>query len=169
MSNNKGFTISEMLISLLVISLIVVILGGGIVVVQKTYKEINLKAEGEVLMSTAATKIIDEMRFAKKIEMSEVGFEAPLPTFESDSYGGRIFFTSENDGIKINTIDGQKIPLLTDKTMTSGLVPSVSYEFVEDKIKPKDSYFRVDIKIKSGNNDSYIKQRINVTPINYNL
>ena len=100
MSNNKGLTISEMLISLLVISLIVVILGGGIVVVQKTYKEINLKAEGEVLMSTAATKIIDEMRFAKKIEMSEVGFEAPLPTFESDSYGGRIFFTSEEDGIK---------------------------------------------------------------------
>lgn len=45
MKNKEGFSISEMLMVVMILSLIIVILGSGVMVVKNAYERITLKAE----------------------------------------------------------------------------------------------------------------------------
>ena len=67
MKNKEGFSISEMLMVVMILSLIIVILGSGVMVVKNAYERITLKAEAQTLLSTTITKVTDEFRFSKYI------------------------------------------------------------------------------------------------------
>ncbi|MEG0924791.1 MAG: hypothetical protein RSD90_03440 [Anaerovoracaceae bacterium] len=154
----SGFTISEMLMAVLILSLIIIIIGGGVVVVKNSYQTISLKAEAEVLISTTITKVTDEFRFAKNVE-SGIGV-APA-SFESGNSKYRMTFANKPDGIyTISTVGNYEIPLLTDKTMTSKLIPTIEYSFDEST-----KLFNATITIKYQDKE-YTKQAITIKPIN---
>ena len=56
MKNKEGFSISEMLMVVMILSLIIVILGSGVMEVKNAYERITLKAEAQTLLSTTITK-----------------------------------------------------------------------------------------------------------------
>lgn len=155
----SGFTISEMLMAVLILSLIIIIIGGGVVVVKNSYQTISLKAEAEVLISTTITKVTDEFRFAKNVESTTP--DGTTASFESGNSKYRMTFTNKTDGIyTVSTVGNHEIPLLTDKTMTSKLIPSIVYSFDEST-----KLFNATITIKYQDKE-YTKQAITIKPIN---
>lgn len=161
--DKKGFTLSELLLVVLILSIIVVVIGGGIVVVKNAYERITLKSEAQVLLSTNITKVTDELRFASEIDTSDS--QIGVPTFTSGNMGYKIYLCNdESNGICYSCIASQqaskKIPLLTDKTLTSGLVPEVEYSY--DK---GEKAFTANIEIVH-NGTVVVSQEINVVPLN---
>lgn len=160
--NKKGFTLSETLASVLILILVVTIIGGGIVVVKNAYQRITLKANAQVLMSTAITKVSDELKFAENIEGTDT------PTFVSGNNSYKMSFvngdgTADNLGIMEAYATGdstQNIQLLSTKTMTDGLVPSITYNYSSD-----DKLFTATIEVKK-DGTTVSKQTITVRPLN---
>lgn len=162
--NNKlGFSISELLMVVMILSLIIVILGGGVKVVKNSYERITLKAEAQTLLSTTITRVTDEFRFAKYIKAED---DPKAAKFTSGNLGYEIWFengdgNSGTKGILICTNAGTSIQLLTDKTMTEQLTPSIDYQY--DKAQ---NLFTATITIATKDNKEFLKQEIKVKPIN---
>ena len=157
-----GFSISEMLMVVLILSLIIVVLGSGVMVVKNAYEKITVKAEAQTLLSTTITKVTDEFRFSKYIK--DDGTD-PVK-FTSGNQGYEIWFengddTKGNRGILMCANGGGSVQLLTDKTMTSRLTPKMTYSY--DKT---DNLFFATITIAYKDNEEYLKQEIKVKPIN---
>lgn len=162
LKNKKGFSISEMLMVVMILSLIIVILGSGVMVVKNAYEKITLKAEAQTLLSTTITKVTDEFRFSKYINddgTSPVRFVSGIRGYEiwfEDGDG-----TSGKKGILVCNLGGTSTQLLTDKTMTSRLTPTITYQYDKDK-----KLFAATITIATKENKKFLQQEIKVKPIN---
>lgn len=162
MRNKDGFSISEMLMVVLILSLIIVILGSGVMVVKNSYEKITLKAEGQTLLSTTITKVTDEFRFSKYIDDDG----ATPVKFTSGNLGYEIWFENADEssgkkGILVCNRGGTTSQLLTDKTMTSRLTPSITYQFDKDQ-----NLFTATVTIATKDNEKFLEQEIKVKPIN---
>lgn len=153
--NSRGFTLSETLAAMLILALVIVITGGGVIVVKDAYQKITLRANAQVLMSTVITKVSDEFRYAEDIDGQ---------TFVSGNSGYKMSFTNDNTKGIMTTYysgDGSKVEstsLLSDKTMTDGLVTSISdYTYSND-------FFKATIAVKKAGFS--ISQNIVVKPLN---
>lgn len=160
-TNRKGFSISELLMVVLILSLLTVILGSGFMVVKNSYEKITVKAEAQTLLSTTITKVTDEFRFAKYINAED----PKAVKFTSGNLGYEIWFengdgNSGTKGIMVCNHAGLSTQLLTDQTMTSKLTPQIEYEYDENA-----NLFTATIIIKYKETD-YLKQVIKVKPIN---
>lgn len=161
--NKKGFTISETMVSIMILSLVVAIIGGGIIVVKNSYERITLKANAQVLISTTISKVNQEFRFAEDIETNGNSVYTETPYFVGTD-GYRMSFVNKSDkGIMVHYSYGdesQESSLLTDKTMTDGLIPSIVYRYSKD-----DNLFSYTVIVKQ--NDKTIEQQeIKVRPLN---
>lgn len=159
--NRKGFSISEMLMVVLILSLLIVVLGSGVMVVKNTYEKITVKAEAQTLLSTTITKVTDEFRFAKYIN----GDDPSAVKFTSGNLGYEIWLAngdgkSGTKGVLVCNNVGTSSQLLTDKTMTSRLTPKIEYSYDD-----KEDLFTATITIVYEEAD-YLKQEIKVKPIN---
>lgn len=162
MKNKKGFSISELLMVVMILSLIIVILGSGVMVVKNAYEKITLKAEAQTLLSTTITKVSDEFRFAKYID----GDNPDLVKFTSGNLGYEIWFENSDGstamkGILVCTNAGTSVQLLTDKTMTDRLTPSITYKYDADK-----NLFTATVTIATKEKKRILEQEIKVKPIN---
>ncbi|SCJ71948.1 Uncharacterised protein [uncultured Eubacterium sp.] len=161
--NKKGFSISEMLMVVMILSLIIVMLGSGVMVVKNSYEKITLKAEAQTLLSTTITKVSDEFRFAKYVNADD---NPKAAKFVSGNLGYEIWFKNDDGssgmkGILICNNAGVSAQLLTDKTMTSRLTPSIEYQYDKD-----NRLFTATITIATRDNDKFLEQEIKVKPIN---
>lgn len=162
--NNKGFTLSETLASLLILALVIVIIGGGVIVVKDAYQRITLKANAQVLMSTAISKVQDELKFAESIDDT-----ASPVTFTSGNNNYKLSFengdgTKENLGIMEVYGEGttaQPVQMLSTKTMTNGLVPSIEYSYDSTR-----KLFTATVTVKDKDGTVKASQKFNVKPLN---
>ena len=92
LSRANGFSLSEMLMVVLVLSLLLMVIGGGVSVVQNAYVKIPLKADAQVLLSTAIASVSDEFRIASEIQTATDSNGNDVPTFISGSRGYRVWF-----------------------------------------------------------------------------
>lgn len=160
LKSQQGFSVSEMLLAVLLIGLILSFIGGGIAVVKNAYQRITLRAEAQTLLSTVITSVSAELRYADEIEKIEEANQNSNWSFYSTKRGYRIYFENKNDNIYINTeVSTAWVPLLTEKTITQGLVPKLL------DLKYEEGVFTYTIKIYY-ENDVYAEQEINVRPMN---
>ncbi|MGF6376135.1 prepilin-type N-terminal cleavage/methylation domain-containing protein [Clostridiales Family XIII bacterium PM5-7] len=140
MMNKKGFTLSELLMVVLILGLLVTILGSGFGVVKEAYEKVTLKAEAQTLMATTVTKVKDEFRFAREIKTGQlVVGSTPVTTFVSGNENMEVFFTDDttgNRGILMVEVakpaqgdEHQSVAIATDKTMTNNLTTSIDYNY----------------------------------------
>ncbi len=146
LSNNKGFSLTELLTALLVMGLLACFIGGGVVVVKNAYEKITLKAEAQTLLSTTMTSVMDDLRFATNIE----GDSIDNLVFDSGSRGYRMsFYDTASDSDTINDADGicvkpafddddgdddVPLPIVTSKAQTHQLSTALtSLTYAEDK------------------------------------
>jgi len=171
--NSGGFTLSELLVVVLILSIVMIVVVGGITVVKDSYNSIKLKAESDTLMSTTIAGVMDEMRYAGDIKTEAQTFTdssgtaktETVTTFLSGPRGYRIFFSNDSGskGIMVNSAgvaQSQSAPLMTGKTMTDGLIPSISYTYDE-----ATGLFTATITI-SHKGAEFAKQTITARPLN---
>lgn len=164
--NKKGFTLSETMMSVLILGLVIAITGGGIAVVKNAYQRITLKSHAQALMSTSITKVSEDLRFAEDIDTdgTDAAGTVDSPQFTSGETGYRIRFTNDSDkGIMRTYIYGTSIGserLLTDKTMTDGLVPSMTCTY-----DTSAKVFKVKITV-SKNDKTISEQEVSIRPLN---
>lgn len=131
--SQKGFSLSEMLLAVLIISLTACFIGGGITVIKDAYLKITVKAEAQTLLSTTVSAISLELRNADDIEEQRTETnENTSYTFYNVQRGYRISLENFNENIYIRAEGEDSLfPLLTEQTKTNGLVPkleNLSYE-----------------------------------------
>lgn len=64
LKENKGSTLPELLMTVLIIALIGSAMGGGLVVVQRCYRQFTERAHAATLLSTTATLLKDNLEYA---------------------------------------------------------------------------------------------------------
>jgi prepilin-type N-terminal cleavage/methylation domain len=171
--NSGGFTLSELLVVVLILSIVMIVVVGGVTVVKNSYTSIKLRAESDTLMSTAIADVMDEMRYAGEIKTEAQTYTDSsgsaktenVTTFLSGTRGYRIFFFNDSGskGIMLSAADvtkSQNAPLLTGKSMPDGLIPSISYTYDETS-----GLFTATITI-SHNGSEFAKQTITARPLN---
>ena len=165
LKNKKGFTLSETMAALLILSLVIVLTGGGVIVVKNAYQRITLKANAQVLMSTTITKVNDEFKYAKDVTttVDPADSSKTYTTFVSGNSNLKTAFKNDTSkGIELYYIYGDNVKttqLLSNKTMTDGMIPSITYDY-----STSDKLFTATITIKKG--DSTIStQELKVRPI----
>lgn len=166
LKSQDGFSLSEMMLAVLIIALTMGFIGGGITVVKDAYLRITLRAEAQTLLSTAVSAISVELRNADEIQeqISESG-ESTYWTFYNVQRGYRIYFENmqvnmqDNIYIRIVGDSSSFIPLLTNQTKTNGLVPKI------EELKYENQVFTYVIRIYY-KDEIYAEQTINVRPMN---
>lgn len=66
---NKGSTLAELLMTVLIIALIGSILGGGLMVVQRCYRQITERSHAATLLSSTATLLADQLEYATDLSI----------------------------------------------------------------------------------------------------
>lgn len=160
LKSQQGFSLSEMLMAVLIIGLTLSFIGGGITVIKNAYQRITLRAEAQTLLSTVITSVSAELRHADEIHNKEEAGQNSYLSFYSSKRGYRIYFENKNNNIYINTdVSLGEVPLLTEKTITNGLVPKL------EDLKYENQVFTYTIKIYY-ENDVFAEQEISVRPLN---
>ncbi len=66
---NKGSTLAELLMTVLIIALIGSVLGGGLMVVQRCYRQITERSHAATLLSSTATLLADQLEYATDLSV----------------------------------------------------------------------------------------------------
>ncbi|HIS62459.1 MAG TPA: prepilin-type N-terminal cleavage/methylation domain-containing protein [Candidatus Scybalomonas excrementigallinarum] len=159
LKSDQGFTLVEMVLALFILSLIVTVIGGGVTVVKSAYEKITLQAEAQVLVSTFVTAINDELRQAEHIEQKESNHEQYWSFYHAKK-GYRMYFVNKNNNIYYKTeISTNERPLVSDKTITNGLLPQIEDLTYENHV------FTYTLRIYY-NGQVYEEQEISIRPLN---
>lgn len=149
LKENKGSTLPELLMTVLIITLIGSAMGGGLVVVQRCYRQFTERAHAATLLSTTATLLTDNLEYAADLSAGDdsISFvnantkarariswttaEGIILSFES---GG-----SADDGAAVreggSVVTGRKTALVSEAGLTDALYTrfdSISYRTEKD-------------------------------------
>jgi len=140
LKNNKGFTLAETLLAVLILLLVSTIVATGMPAAKNAYEKIIVAANAQVLLSTGATALRDELGTAWDVTIDD----STTVTYNSSDTGGKsTILLDSGDQNKIyiqeyvenkyfnegKTSIGEKRRLVSDKAATSDLV--ITYESIE--------------------------------------
>lgn len=84
-SDTHGFTLTELLATMLLVSMMSAAVAGGAAVVQRSLERISLQANSELLLSMTVERMKDELRYAEDVRVDSDGV---LLGYRSGSDGG---------------------------------------------------------------------------------
>ena len=129
LKGNKGFSLSELLITVAIMGFVSLIAAGGVAAAQRSYPKINDAANSQVAMSTAITLLRDELAMAKNVKASstEITYETNgiTCTITNGTLDG---VANDIEGIirTVGTGSNEKTNKLLSETATSGLIVKIS-------------------------------------------
>ena len=139
LKTNKGFTLAETLLAVLILLLVSTIVATGMPAAKNAYEKIIVAANAQVLLSTGATALRDELgtSWDVKIDDDTSKTSGTFVTYNSSDSGAKSRIFLKGDGNKIyiqeyvknvylNVTEGASIGnerlLVSDKAATDGLV-----------------------------------------------
>ncbi|MDD3277257.1 MAG: prepilin-type N-terminal cleavage/methylation domain-containing protein [Lachnospiraceae bacterium] len=165
--SQSGFSLSELLVTVLVMLLATSIVAGGVVAVRNAYINITLKADAQTLLSTTISALEDDLRYASNIEEYQYPDKKKYWAFDSADRGYHMYLKNDSDteGILVcNTQGTPAIPLVTDKTITSGLIVKLDKEL---SYNTTQKLFTVTITVLNSDKTKQLaKQEIQIKPVN---
>lgn len=162
LKSQQGFSVVEMLMAIFILILTLSFIGGGVTVIKDAYLRITLRTEAHTLLSTIITAVSNELQSANDVKKIEKTSENTYWSFYNLERGYRMYFENKNNNIYIKTeVLSEELPLLTEKTITNGLVPKIEDLTYENQV------FTYIIKIYY-KNEVYAEQEISIRPINAN-
>ncbi len=128
---NAGASLSETLVTVLLLSIVLSAMVAGIPAVMSAYRNVRLKADAQTLLATAVSAVTEEVRWADDVTFDNGTYEFyssrqnARVKLVNGSYGTSVAGLSAS-GIFIQTVDGTSSrQLLTQKTQTLGLYASI--------------------------------------------
>ena len=141
LNNRSGFTLAELLVTILILLMVSAVVAGGIPAASNAYSKAVDAANAQVLLSTAATALRDELGTAQDVSVNgtavsyysaDTGNFSTLSLAELDGRSTVQLTTYAGDEVDGETIgsDGNAVswPLVSSATITKKL--SLSYESV---------------------------------------
>lgn len=137
---NSGFTLAETLLVVLILLLVSTIVATGMPAAKSAYEKIVVAANAQVLMSTTATALRDELGTAWDVKLDDsdstaVSYNSSDTGAKSKLYlkgDGKIYIQEYVDNDYLNTLGGTGVGkerlLVTNKAATEELV--VTYESI---------------------------------------
>lgn len=141
----RGFTVSEALVAVAILSLMGLALAAGIPTALHVYRSVTASAEASLLCGTLTTAISDELHFASA--------PAEDGTFNSAVYGRDVSIRAEGGRVLVG-----ETPLLSEQTYTGGLEADVD-------VKYGGGLFQVDLTI-TGDGTELSAASFAVSPLN---
>lgn len=177
LQNTKGFTLSEMLMTVLLISLVGMAITGGIVAARNVYQRISLRADAQTLLATTVSALTEDLASvtsctdadgkdvvqgedkSKNVVVDLIGKDAKNIYLYAGSRGYKMQYkngTYKNDTEKAILVvpkmqTGAEIPLLPKKVQTRGLYAYIESLSVTKPQSGDGGYFTLKIQIKKDN------------------
>jgi len=174
LNNKAGFSLTEMLVTILLMTIVLSAVTGGIEAARRAYQSVRLKADAQMLLATTITEVSTEFERAKDVKV-DASNKNSISGFYSERRGGDVEFQntgwisdSDTDNGKVGILitnlydDGSKpyVALVTDDTRGADTLytkfvkandddtkdPGVPY-FVEDDGTEKTGYIQYTIKV----------------------
>lgn len=133
--SSGGFTLVELLCTIVVLLLVSALMVTGIQLGARTLRKSVTASESQVLCSTLKTVVSDELRYSGTIAQTEEGF-----AFFSQNYGEAVSFTTNEDGQVL--LGGNKV--LPAKSYPYGMQASVTIR----SYQPLTRVFDVEIAVR---------------------
>lgn len=142
LKSNKGFTLAETLLAVLILLLVSTIVATGMPAARNAYEKIIVAANAQVLLSTAATSLRDELGTAWDVKIEDD--DTTVTYYSSDTGGKSQILLNSDDRSKIyiqeyakndylNIVDGtsvgEKRLLVSDKAANGDLV--ITYDSIK--------------------------------------
>ena len=115
--SRRGLSLMEMLAAVLALTLLCLARGSGLHLAVHSYRVMTAEAETELLLSTAADALADELRFADP--WAELGPNGQLVTYESQRYGPYASIAIDEDGRLV--VKNPTAPELGHQLLASGV------------------------------------------------
>lgn len=179
----KGFSMAEMMMTVLLMSIVLIGITSGAATIQKSYRKITNKANALTVLSTLASGINADLKMASEIKYDDTthvvsSFYSSMPGREIVMKFSNIQATStapemigfvylkpdiENGGEEEST----PLPLLSKENYPDGLNAQISpLKFYPDTQKGQTGYFDYTITVyKDDLNSPLASQRICIRPI----
>ncbi|MBO8464215.1 MAG: prepilin-type N-terminal cleavage/methylation domain-containing protein [Firmicutes bacterium] len=160
----SGFTLTEMLVTLLLLSMTLLCIGGGVVVAKNSYDTISRKSEAQLLLSTTILSVTEELRNATNIQERTVEHNTVISFFQQQR-GYQMYFrnttsSGKKDNIYIAPVGNSgQLPLINEKVSSDSLYPQIENMTYENGI------FSCTISIFYYE-EPFLTQVINVRPLN---
>ena len=172
--SEEGFTLSETLMTVVLIGLITMAMAGGIVAAKNVYQRISLRADAQTLLATTVSAVTEDLSSVSSCDaLQSLGSSQQEVTMIRDGnpVESTVFFYAESRGYRMqyrNGIygngasgkgiqvvpkdnEGGSIPLLPDKVQTRGLYAYIeSLSVTKPQSKGDGGYFTLKIQIKKG-------------------
>lgn len=129
--SDRGFSLAETLLAVLILLLVSVIVAAGIPAAKNAYEKVVLSSNAEVLLSTTVTTLRNELGMARGIET----LDADTVTYYHSDRGSesKIYKADDEFGVimfqRYQKEDYLPVQLISDQTATADLY--VTYESVE--------------------------------------
>ena len=120
--SRRGFSLAEMLVTLMIIGLVTAAIAGGAGGVQNVYRNITVKANAEVAESTAIKALQGYMRFAGSYSAGTSGGEASGTNTGQSGSGGVQASGTAVDGTFVDVNTGYKMRIYNNKAVTPARV-----------------------------------------------
>ncbi len=116
-----GFTLTELLITVLILALVSAVVAAGVPSAISAHKKIVEKANAQLLLTTATNALRNELDMASDIEVTESGGEVEISFISSKKYN--LTITSGSEGIIVNEYtEGGVAASLVSGAAASGLI-----------------------------------------------
>lgn len=147
--SQKGMTLSETLIAVLLMSLVTLAITAGVTAGMRVYNRIKVKSEAQTLLSTNVAALSEYFENQYVISKPESSDTADILSFSEESNTVLRIYNNGKQGIYVAYLDGNTVnqddaekadenvddqPLISDKSNTSGLYAKLSDVSTDGKI-----------------------------------
>lgn len=147
--SQKGMTLSEILIAVLLMSLVTLAITAGVTAGMRVYNRIRVKSEAQTLLSTNVAALSEYFGNQYVIPNTESSDTADIRSFSEESNTVLHIYNKGKQGIYVAYLDGNTVnpdgdkkadkdvddqPLISDKSNTSGLYAKLSNVSNDGKI-----------------------------------
>ncbi len=166
--SRQGFTLVEMLLTVIILSVITVAVTAGAMSARNVYQKVRQKADAQTLMATVVSAMSADLSTAHEIKQDNQG----AWTFISGNRGYRMKYANGDpldNGIQVvPVIDGTQrtVSLVTEQTQTLGLYAKLTSNLSWSGQENADSlYFTAQLAVCDATGKEIEKQTVNIRPL----